>query len=164
MFNQLPGRSEAIASRMADEVQRVYSTLVTRVHRRPRTASPDELPVLIGALDLPVFKRDRSSSPVVFCNGGLHVHALALIPPESRLGRSLTQHFEDQRDAYLGRGSAISRIHVRPVVDCHDRVVDYVLKTVLNRRLSYDEAMIVLPRASSEVGSRQRWHGGTNRI
>jgi hypothetical protein len=30
---------------------------------------------------------------------------------------------------------------------CHGRVVDYVLKTVLNGGLSYDEAVLVLPRS-----------------
>jgi hypothetical protein len=67
-----------------DELQRVYSTLVTRVYRKPRTASPDELPVLIGAADLPVYKRDRGSSPLVPCNGGRHFHALLLLLPRAR--------------------------------------------------------------------------------
>jgi hypothetical protein len=33
----------------------------------------------------------------------------------------------------------------------HDRLVDYVLKTVRKRRLAYDEAVLVLPRARSEL-------------
>ena len=33
------------------------------------------------------------------------------------------------------------------MVEDHGRVVDYVLKTVLNGRLSYDEAVMVLPRS-----------------
>jgi hypothetical protein len=44
---------------MKDEIQGFYSTLVTRTHRKPRTASPDELPLLIAVADLPVYKRDR---------------------------------------------------------------------------------------------------------
>jgi hypothetical protein len=47
LFSQLPGTRSTIISYMKDEVQRVYSTLLTRVHRKPRTASTDELPVLI---------------------------------------------------------------------------------------------------------------------
>ena len=69
---------------MKDEVQRVYSMLLTRVHRKPRTASTDELPVLIGAVDLPVYKHNKASGPMVFCNDGLHVHALMLMPPTTR--------------------------------------------------------------------------------
>ena len=136
---------------MKDEVQRLYSTLLTRVHRKPRTASTDDLPVLIGVMDLPVYKRDRASGPMVLCNGGLHVHALMLMPPASRLKESLADHFRDKRDLYVGSGRSIMRIHVKPVVGDHERVVDYVLKTVLNGRLSYDEAVLVLPRSRGEL-------------
>jgi hypothetical protein len=58
LFSQLPGPRTAVISRMKDEVHRIYSTLLTRVHRKPRMASTDELPVLIGAMDLPVYKRE----------------------------------------------------------------------------------------------------------
>jgi hypothetical protein len=151
LFSQLPGPRPAVINRMKDEVQRVYSTLLTRVHRKPRTASTDELPVLIGVIDLPVYKRDRTSGPTVLCNGGLHVHALLLIPPFNRLKGSLTDHFAEKRTLYVGSSGSIVRIDVRPVVSDHCRVVDYVLKTVLNGRLSYDEAVLVLPRARGEL-------------
>jgi hypothetical protein len=36
-------------------------------------------------------------------------------------------------------------------VENHTRVVDYVLKTVLNGRLSNDEAILVLPRSRGEL-------------
>jgi hypothetical protein len=114
-------------------------------------ASTDELPVLIGAVDLPVYKRDKASGPMVLCNGGLHVHALLLMPPTSRLKGSLTDHFREKPELYVGPGRSIQRIHVRPVVRDHERVVDYVLKTVLNGRLSYDDAMLVRPRSRGEL-------------
>jgi hypothetical protein len=151
LFSQLPGPRGAILNRMKDEVQRVYSTLLTRVHRKPRTASTGDLPVLLGAADLPVYKRDRTSTPAVLCNGGLHFHALVLIPPKSRLRESLADHFQNKWELYAGSGKSIQRIDVRPVVEGHERVVDYVLKTVLNGRLSYDEAVLVLPRARGEL-------------
>lgn len=151
LFSQLPGQRTAVINRMKDEVHRIYSTLLTRVHRKLRTASTDELPVLIGALDLPVHKRDKASGPMVVCNGGLHVHALLLIPPFNRLKESLTDHFAEKRTLYVGSGGSIVRIDVRPVVGDHGRVVDYVLKTVLNGRLSYDEAVLVLPRSRGEL-------------
>ena len=62
LFAQLPASRSAIISRMKQEVQRVYSTLITRVHRKPRTASPNKLPILIGAVDLPVYKSIRTSA------------------------------------------------------------------------------------------------------
>lgn len=88
-----PGSRPTIISRMNQEIQRVYSTLITRVHRKPQTASPDELPVVIGAADLPVYKLNRSSAPLVRCNGGLHFHALILIQDRSRLRGPLQGHF-----------------------------------------------------------------------
>jgi hypothetical protein len=151
MFSQLPGPRPAVIDRMKDEVHRIYSTLLTRVHRKPRTAATDELPVLIGVLDLNVHKHNKLSGPMVLCNGGLHVHALMLMPPTSRLKESLADHFRDKRSLYVGSGSSCQRIHVRRVVDTHERVVDYVLKTVLNGRLSYDDAVLVLPRSRDEL-------------
>jgi hypothetical protein len=164
LFSQLSGPRIAVINRMKDEVQRVYSTLVTRVHRKPRTAPTNELPILVGALDLPVYKRDRSSAPKVSCNGGLHIHVLILMPPNSRLDGSLADHFKAKQDLYAGPGKSVQRIHVRAVVGDHGRVVDYVLKTVLNGRLSYDEAMLVLPRTRREVETvsvNDRAHGAT---
>ena len=150
LFSQLPGPRTAIISRMKDEVHRIYSTLLTRVHRKPRTASTDELP-LLNAMDLPVYKRDKAPGPMVVCNGGLHAHAPMLIPPTSRLKGSLADHFMEKRDLYAGPGRCIVRIDVQPVIDHHQHVVDYVLKTVLNGRLSYDEAVLVLPRSRGEL-------------
>jgi hypothetical protein len=151
LFSPLAGSRSSVTSKMMDEVQRVYSTLVTRVHRKPRTAPIDELPVLIGTADLPVYKRDRSAITPVFCNGGLHFHILILIPPGSRLKEPLGEHLEKNRDLYVGTGTSIQRIHVEAVTKVGSRLVDYVLKTILNGRLSYDEALVVLPRARAEL-------------
>jgi hypothetical protein len=138
---------------MKQEIQRVYSTLITRVHRKPRTAAPDELPVFIGAVDLPVNKSDRSSAPLVRCNAGLHFHALILIPDRSRLRDPLQDHFHSCAHLY-GIDGAISKIDVRPVVDGYERVVDYVFKTIKRGRVSYDEGVLILPRARDELTSR----------
>jgi hypothetical protein len=155
LFSQLRGPQGAVISRMRDEVQRVYSTLITRVHRKPRVASTDDLPVLVGVVDLNVYKRDRSVNPLVLCNGGLHFHALVMMPPKSRLRESLASHFHSNREMYAGPQRTVQRIDVRPVVEGHERVVDYVLKSVLNGRLSYDEATLVLPRARGELETGQ---------
>ena len=153
LFSQLPGTRSAVINQMKNEIQRVYSTLVTRVHRKPRTASPDELPVMIAAADLRVYKRDRTSSPAVLCNGGLHFHALLLIPPRSRLEGSVKEHLGSNEGLYCGRRGAVSAVHVRPVTGAHERVVDYVLKTVLRGSVSYDEGILLLPRASRELST-----------
>ena len=151
LFSQLPGTRSAVISQMKNEIQRVYSTFLTRVHRKPRTALPDELPVLIAVADLPVYKRDRSSSPLVLCNGGLHFHALLLVPPTSRFYGLLDEHFRSNHGLYLGKRSGLGSIHVQTVLNEYERVVDYVFKTVLRGRASYDEALLVLPRTSQEL-------------
>lgn len=153
LFAQLPGSRAVVINRMKDEFQRVYSTFLTRVHRKPRTASPIELPILVGAADLPVYKRDRSSAPTIHCNGGLHFHALLLVPPASRLEESVDEHFRFNDDLYRGKLGLIRTIHVRPVVDEVERVVDYVFKTVLRGRVSYDEGILLLPRTNDELTS-----------
>jgi hypothetical protein len=150
LFSQLPGPQKAIMHRMTDEVLRIYNTLLTRVHRNPKGMATEDLMLLVGAFDLPVYKRDRSSAPAVFCNGGLHYHALLLLPPWSRLKGSLTEHFEAKSDMYA-ESSGSARVHVKPVSKNHDYLVDYVFKTVLKGRLSYDDAVLVLPRAKSEL-------------
>ena len=126
LFSQLPGTRPVVIDQMKDEIQRVYSTFLTRVHRKPRTASPDELPFLIAAADLPVYKRDRTKSPAVLCNGGLHFHAMLLVPINSRLDGPLDDHFTSNEALYLGRRKTISGVHVRSVPDGYHRVVDYV--------------------------------------
>ena len=153
LFQQFPGSRPTIISRMKQEVQRVYSTLITRVHRKPRTASPDELPILIGAVDLPVHKSNRSSAPLVRCNGGLHFHALILIPDRSRLHEPLQDHFHASARLY-GMDGTIPKIDVRPVKDGYERVVDYVFKTIKRGRVSYDEGVLILPRTRDELTSR----------
>jgi hypothetical protein len=151
LFCPLTGARSSVISKMTDEVQRVYSTLVTRVHRKPKTAPNDELPVFVGAADLPVYKRDRSAIIPVFCNGGLHFHLLVLIPPGSRLKEPLAEHLEMNRDLYSGNGTSIQRIQVEAATRVGSRLVDYVLKTILSGRLSYDEAVVVFPRARAEL-------------
>jgi hypothetical protein len=136
---------------MKDQVERLYSVLVTRVTRRPKYARIDDLPILIGAIDLPVQKNKPTSAPLVRTNEGLHFHAILLIPRRSRLKESIAEHFERHSARYTGSGTRIQRIHIKPVIENHARAVDYVLKTITKGRLSYDDAMVILPRARQEL-------------
>ena len=111
-----------------DEIQRVSSTFVTRTHRKPRTTPADELPVLIGAADLQVYKRDPASSPLILCNGGLHFHGLLLVPPDTRLKVPVDEHFREYQDMYIGRRGLITRQDVRPVDETPEQVVDFMLE------------------------------------
>jgi hypothetical protein len=158
VFDRIPGSRDRVMARMRDEVLRVYSTLVTRVHRNPRAASTDDLPAFLSMMDLPVHKRDRSMGPISFCNGGLHVHALVLMPPVSRMREGLDEHFRERSDLYITSTGSIQRVHAVPVTTEPDTVVDYVFKAVLNGRIPYDEALMVLPRSSGELGSARPCH------
>jgi hypothetical protein len=156
-FVQLPGPRGAVIQAMKDELQRVYSTFVTRTNRKPRTASPDELPILIGAADLQVYKRDPTSSPLILCNGGLHFHGLLLVPPDTRLNVPVDEHFRVYQDMYVGRRRLITKLDVRPVTETHEVAVDYVFKTILRGRVSYDDGVLVPPRARDELGPVGEW-------
>jgi hypothetical protein len=154
VFDRIPGSRDRAMARMRDEVLRVYSTLVTRVHRKPREASTDDLPALLSVLDLPVHKRDRSMGPTSRCNGGpLHIHALVLMPPVSRMGEGLDEHFREKSNLYVTAAGSIQRVHAVRVMTEPDRVVDYVFKSVVNGRIPYDDALMVLPRSSGELHS-----------
>ncbi|UPK26743.1 hypothetical protein [Bradyrhizobium sp. 195] len=150
VFDHLRGPRASVVGQMRDEVQRVYSTFVTRTHRKPRAIPIYQLPVLIAVADLPVAKSARSNEPTS-CNGGLHFHAVLLVPPLTRLKEPLAEHFKNQADLYAGPRKLVARIHVQPITSTPDCVVEYVFKTVLRGRISYDDALLVLPRANGEL-------------
>ncbi|UWU84923.1 hypothetical protein N2605_00210 [Bradyrhizobium yuanmingense] len=150
VFDHLRGPRASVVGQMRDEVQRIYSTFVTRTHRKPKTVPTHQLPLLISVADLPVAKSAPSNEPTS-CNRGLHFHAVLLVPPNTRLKEPVTEHFESQAGLYAGPRKLVARIHVRPITSTPECVVDYVFKTVLRERISYDDALLVLPRASGEV-------------
>lgn len=155
LFDEMKGSKSRISDQMRDQISRLYSTFVTRVHRSPTTAPTHRLPLLVGALDLPVYKRNRLSAPTVSPNDGLHFHGILIVPPNSRLKGTVSDHFRLHFGLYGTDPGGIARIDVRPVVDDRAGVMNYVLKTVGNGRLSYDDAIVILPRSKSELTTSQ---------
>lgn len=151
MFNPIFGSVDTVLNHMKDEVERIYSTLLTRICRRPRSRSLDQLPFLIACADLPVPKIDKRSSKLVVRNEGLHFHGLLLTPAESRLRRGLADHFREHDHIYCPDESALQRIDVKGVSENHAYVLEYVFKTVLATRLSYDDSVLVLPKTRLEA-------------
>jgi hypothetical protein len=151
-FAQLPGPRGAVIQAMNGEIQRVYSTFVTRANRKPRTTPAHDLPFLIGAADLQVYKKDSRSSPLILCNGGLHFHGLLLVPSDTRLAIPVEEHFREYQDMYLGRRRLITRLDVRPITETPERAVDYLFKTILRGLVSYDDGVLILPRTRDELG------------
>jgi hypothetical protein len=152
MYAPLSGSFKALLIQMRREIESVYKRFLTRVVRKPRSlTSRDRLPILIAAADLPGFRSRRSPLGFVLVNDGIHFHALLFIPPSSRLRESADEHFVRNQRGYVGDRSRIDRIDVRPIKSNPDRVVSYVMKTLRSGRLDYDEAVLILPRAVSEL-------------
>jgi hypothetical protein len=77
-----------------------------------------KLPIWIAVPDFPVPKGKRQSLDAVTVNHGRHIHALALIPPWSRMGMGLDEHFQQHQELYLGAARKLRRIDVQPIT--HD--------------------------------------------
>lgn len=158
MFKPLPGKPRAVIEQMRSEAERVYSSFLPRVVRRPLLPeSADRLPIMIVAPDGPVGKRDKPLASVKI-NDGLHLHGLLLMPPTSRLPMPAHEHFRRHQARYVDERFKLERVDVRPVDHDVKRVVDYALKGLKRRRFPLDD-LIVLPRTASEVRRTRRKRG-----
>ena len=101
MFHQLRGTTRQMNIQMQHEIENVYASFLTRLHRRPHAAGAIP-PILISCPDFPVPKYEKKSLPEVITNDGLHQHGILLISPTpSRLKVSVQQHFSDNQSYYL---------------------------------------------------------------
>jgi len=154
MFNRLPGRQSARIQQMWKEVTRFHDILKRNVVRKPNAPGWRALiPFLLGAPDLPVWKRAKVSVRKLQVNDGLHFNAVVLLPPRiphgevgrlkyervSRLRVPLHEHVEKERCQYLTE--RLYRIHVTPIKE--GAMVDYTLKTFKNGRTSYDDILLL---------------------
>jgi hypothetical protein len=91
MFKQLSRWSRLV--QMTDDIQRFYSTFITRVVRNPRSPfQRDFRPILIAIPDLPVIKRGQTQHlKDLSINDGLHIQGILLMPPSSRLKQASTR-------------------------------------------------------------------------
>jgi hypothetical protein len=152
MFSQLPGKQSSVLRQMEREIERVYSRLVTRFERNPRSPTRFQyLPVMILFADFPVFKWSKKSIRDVSINDGLHYGGIALTPPISRLQTTLDLHFEQHQDKYVN--DKLARIHVVPITRTATYAMDYVAKSFKPGRVS-DGDIVILPKAPSELPSK----------
>ena len=150
MFNQLPGSMKTNKGIMACEIERIYATLLPRVVHHPRSLSAEgKLPIWIACPDFPVPKHKRQSLAKVTVNEGLHYHAIAVLPPTSRLTESLRRHFRNNAELYRGHDRLVLRIKAKKIRRTPKRMVRYTLKAILRHRATLDD-LIVLPRAEEE--------------
>ena len=151
MFNQITGSPTTVLTRMGKELERIYATMLTRIIRSPTSASAiGQLPILIGCPDFPVPKHSRQSFASVSINDGLHVHAIALIPPRSRLKEPLSTHLRTNQGLYVGHRKMVSLIRADLIDSSPGYVTGYVLKSISRRRCDTDR-ILVFPRSLTEV-------------
>lgn len=156
VFNKLPGGQATKIQIMKSEMTRVHGQLVGRTVRKYDSDAWRHLrPVLIQMPDYPVLKNERVTTKLHQVNGGLHSHALLLVPPknplprgqdqhpllpkQSKLHTDLVEHFETLQHKYCN--GTLYRIDVRPVM--HGTMADYTLKSFKWGKLSYDDILIL---------------------
>jgi hypothetical protein len=151
MFNDIPGKKTTKLRIMEDEVERVYSTLLTSVVRKPNVPSWKMYkPILIGSPDLPVIKTKKAPAWNLVVNDGWHFNACFLLPPEDecRLRGDLRDHFRQNRSHYFLAGHPLARIYTMQLD--YPAIADYTLKHFKRGNLSSDN-ILVLPRHESEL-------------
>jgi hypothetical protein len=154
MFCPLPGSAVTKQKIMMEEVERIYATLLTRVIRKPKSTSLIDLPLWIVCPDFPVPKYAKQSLPSVSINQGLHVHALALVPPITRLKRPLDAEIRRHQELLTKNQDRVFRLHAEVVTHDEGYVVGYAMKSLVRRRSSSD-SILILPRTSSELAPRR---------
>jgi hypothetical protein len=153
MFNQLRGGVRQMNYQMQNQVENVYASLITRLHRKPHATGVIP-PILIACPDFPVPKYEKKLLREVVTNNGLHYHGILLTPPgSSRLKVSIEQHFSDNQLHYL-RDQVLNRIDVKPITHDVDHLTDYALKGLKTNRLPGNETLLILPKTSREISAR----------
>jgi hypothetical protein len=148
MFRPLSGTAFFKIQQMKKEIEHFYSDkLLHRIIRRPKFNG--DAPVLFAFPDLPVRKKDKTSTIDAIVNDGLHFHTILLIPPRSRLSVPLDLYVASIPEIYL-RQRKLDRIDIQSFYTENSfRVVDYCMKS-LKGRLDYDNCILILPKSSSE--------------
>lgn len=105
LFHQLPGNRKSHLEQMKRAITGIYSRLVTRSVREPRSESwAGYLPVGIFCPDLPVPKScdgERASVADVSINDGLHMNGIIVANQWGRIRSDLESHFQDNRADYV---------------------------------------------------------------
>jgi hypothetical protein len=156
MFHRIPGKPVTKKHIMEMEVERVHSTLVTFVVRKPHSASWIQyVPVFVGCPDLPVAKWEKELVRNVTVNDGWHYNRCLLLPPaeKCRLKRPLDHHFRHHQDRYYLDEFPLDRIHAKFIEN--GTMADYMLKHFKRGNVSVDD-ILILPRVGSELRRLKR--------
>ena len=142
MFKSFAGSRQSVFMRMNDEVQRVYSTFVTRAVRNPKSDSQKSfLPFLITVPDRPIFNRKKQRQSDVKINDGLHIHGILCVPWKCRLKVDVPTHFAQKKAVYVK--NRLLRTHVEAIYSSNvANVVDYAFKALKNGNATPDDIQI----------------------
>ena len=157
MFDHIPGNFRRKWAVMADEADRVYSTLIRHVVHNPRSPSQAaKLPIWIVAPDYQVKKHGMSAKAIlaeVKINDGLHLNEIMLMRIDTRLRVTLSMHFDPKGQyyqEYVHDGHPLRRIHVEPVRKTPNVMADYTLKS-LKWRIPDLDNVLIFPKTLSEL-------------
>jgi hypothetical protein len=155
-FNHIPGPRHEVLRRMINEVERVYYKSLTRIVNNPSAPSMiDKRPIWIVTPDLPVPKKKQSGIRELKINGGLHLHAIVLMPRKSKIKCKLDQHFEEEQFLYVRPNYPLSKVHARLIRDRSEYVTEYVLKSLERGRTDLDE-VVIFPRSRTEPHGKSK--------
>jgi hypothetical protein len=157
MFNNISAGEHQRKERMFSDVKRTHDILSRHIVRKPKSEAWSHLlPVFIVCPDYPVPKKEKSSIRGFNSNDGLHMNAVALVPPPppsylppgvrqdpffgklSRLREPLDVHFQELKHEYLT--DKLYRIDVTPI--SRSTMADYALKNFKNGRVVYDDIRV----------------------
>lgn len=148
-FNQLPGNPGLIIRQMKDHVSKFHGKFVSSIQRFPSTPmGRRNVPILIGCADLPIAKAKKRSLPEISINDGVHLHGIRALPPLTRVC-DLQSHLSKKGHFY--ESAPLLPIRSDRIENDIPRVVAYAFKAFSSGRIGYDEAVLVLPRAFSEL-------------
>lgn len=152
MFAAMRGEHAAIRRRQAEEVEKIYGRVVTRLVRRPLApSSVGKLPIWLCSSDVPIYKHAKDARRDVTINDGQHVHALALTPPKVRLKSDFVA-FVEANQRLFKLGPSCIRVHAVAVIYDVPAAFGYAMKTAM-RLPDDDDGFFVLPRSTSELRS-----------
>ena len=152
LFDELPGSVHVRIAQMHRDVTAVFSRLITRIVRKPRSPLwAPLLPVGFFAPDLPIPKKRATPVQEPPTNDGLHMHGMILANRLGRLKDPLDLHFEQKRAIYLtGR---LRTIDVRRIERNPEYATEYALKG-LKRPCFGPDHLLVLPRTIDELSNK----------
>lgn len=148
MYGALRGALPDQLRRIEVTFQELYSRTLTRLIRNPRRVPSTALPLVIYAPDLAC----REPLQVTLRNGGLHHHAVVMVPGKGKYRTTFLEAF-NIAGTVMARMGVIARVHVVMVTHDLPRVFRYICKALHGQGLDLDN-ISYLPKSPSELSNR----------